>query len=419
MLYDEEGVHVLSPVADAVTLPFTLAPVVMDLVIYIVPDTVATEEAEIDLLIRPVKEPRTETEAEEETLAVFVFVYEPDAVLLIGPVFVGTIERLPVTEAVDVLEDDMDRVIVAEDDADLVPCVEPVVVLEARVLPEPVTLAVEVLELVILREELGEDVLVLDELTLCVTVEETKAEPDALPVFVKEGEAEDVLDEASVLLCVTLAVPVFEEEADLEPLGLVDELLEEVIVPVPVRVGAVDRVLVVEPVIVFVITPLILPPADALAVLDAAADLVATKLCTLVNVFLADSVNKFVGRIDLVPVVVRVDVLDMVELAVGKTISPTKIRACSIIGGGGSPEDDALNRKNNKSCILRILLFYTYYNHLDATSSLHINSPGCPVESQSNTWPAALTHTDRPSLSSFFIEHLSSGSFSGAFSLSW
>ena len=66
--------HVLSPVADAVTLPFTLAPVVTVSVIYIVPDTVATEEAEIDLLIRPVNEPRTETDTEEEALLVFVLV---------------------------------------------------------------------------------------------------------------------------------------------------------------------------------------------------------------------------------------------------------------------------------------------------------------------------------------------------------
>lgn len=48
-------------------------------------------------------------------------------------------------------------------------------------------------------------------------------------------------------------MPVLEEDADLEPLGLVDELLEDVIDPVPVRVGAVVRVLVVDPVIVFVI----------------------------------------------------------------------------------------------------------------------------------------------------------------------
>jgi|LauGreDrversion4_2_1035121.scaffolds.fasta_scaffold40033_3 hypothetical protein len=361
--------------------------------------------------MRPVKEARIEADTDEETLAVFVLVYEPEAVLLIGPDFVGSIERLPVTEAVEVLEDDMDRVIVAEADLDLVPCEEPEDVLEARMLPDPVTQAVDVLELVILREELGEDVLVLEEDILDVPVFVPSIDPDALTVFVKEGDAEDVLDEAIVLLFVTLAVTVFEGAPDLEPVELADGLFEDVIEAVPVRVGAVVRVLVVDPVIVFVIIAELLPSADALAVFDVAADLVPAKLRTLVNVFFAVGVNKFVGRIDLVPVVVRVDVFDMVELAVGKTISPTKTRAWY-------SEDTMDARKNNKSCSLRILLFYTYYNHLDGTTSLHINSPGCPVESQSNTWPAALTHTGRPSLSSFFIEHLSSGSFSGILSLS-
>ena len=153
----------------------------------------------------------------------------------------------------EVLEDDMERVGVGDIEEDFVPCVEPEDVLEALVLPLPVTEAVDVLELVILREELGEDVLVLDADTLCVPVFVTMVESEALPVFVKEGDAEDVLDEACVLLCVTLDVPVLEEEADLEPVGLADELLEDVIDPVPVRVGAVVRVLVVLPVIVFVI----------------------------------------------------------------------------------------------------------------------------------------------------------------------
>ena len=172
---------------------------------------------------------------------------------MIGPDLVGTIERVPVTEAVEVLEDDMERVGVGDIEEDFVPCVEPEDVLEALVLADPVTQAVDVLELVILREELGEDVLVLDADTLCVPVFVTIVESEARPVFVKEGDAEDVLDEASVLLCVTLAVPVLDEEADLELLGHVDELLEDVIEPVPVRVGAVVRVLVVLPVVVFVI----------------------------------------------------------------------------------------------------------------------------------------------------------------------
>ena len=195
----------------------------------------------------------------------------------------------------EVLEDDMDRVIVAEADVDLVPCEEPEDVLESLVLPDPVTLAVDVLELVILREELGEDVLVLEADTLCVPVFVTSADSEPLPVFVKEGDAEDVLEEAMVRLCVTLAVPVLDEEADLEPVELVDGLFEDVIEEVPVRVGAVVRVLVVDPVVVFVIIAELLPMPDALAVLDAAAVLVPARLRTLVKVLFAVGVNISVG----------------------------------------------------------------------------------------------------------------------------
>ena len=41
--------------------------------------------------MRPVKEARIEADTDEETLAVFVLVYEPEAVLLIGPDFLGSI----------------------------------------------------------------------------------------------------------------------------------------------------------------------------------------------------------------------------------------------------------------------------------------------------------------------------------------
>jgi len=71
---EADGVQVLSPEAEAVTLPFTEAPGLTLSVIYILPDTVAKGDAETLLLIRSVKEPRIETEQEEETLAVFVLV---------------------------------------------------------------------------------------------------------------------------------------------------------------------------------------------------------------------------------------------------------------------------------------------------------------------------------------------------------
>jgi hypothetical protein len=291
----------------------------------------------------------------------------------------------------------MDRVIVAEADEDLVPCEEPEDVLETLVLPDPVTLAVDVLELVILREELGEDVLVLEADTLGVPVFVSSADSEPLPVFVKEGDAEDVLDEAMVRLCVTLAVPVLEEEADLEPVELADGLLEDVIEEVPVRVGAVVRVLVVDPVIVFVIIAELLRTADALAVLDATADLVPATLRTLVKVYFAVGVNISVGRTDLVPVVVRVDVFDIVALALGKTISPTKIRASS----RGSPEDTMDARKNNKSCNLRILLFYTYDNHLD-TSFFSANKLARFASGIAIKYVARSAHPYGPSLSLLF-----------------
>lgn len=58
----------------------------------------------------------------------------------------------------------------------------------------------EVLELETLRELLGEPVDVFDAETDCVPVRETIAVLDALVVFVKEDEAEEVFDEARVLV---------------------------------------------------------------------------------------------------------------------------------------------------------------------------------------------------------------------------
>ena len=74
----------------------------------------------------------------------------------------------------------------------------------------PVTLLVDVRELETLRELVGEPVDVFDADTDCVPVTETRAVLDALVVFVKDGEAEEVLDDASVLVCVTLVVLVLE-----------------------------------------------------------------------------------------------------------------------------------------------------------------------------------------------------------------
>jgi len=57
-----------------VTLPFTEPPGLTLSVIYILPDTVAKGDAETLLLMRPVKDPPTEADTEEEALLVLVLV---------------------------------------------------------------------------------------------------------------------------------------------------------------------------------------------------------------------------------------------------------------------------------------------------------------------------------------------------------
>ena len=66
--------QVLSPVAEAVTLAFTDSLGLTLSVVYILPDTVAKGEGETLLLMRPVKDPRTEEDTEEEALLVLVLV---------------------------------------------------------------------------------------------------------------------------------------------------------------------------------------------------------------------------------------------------------------------------------------------------------------------------------------------------------
>lgn len=64
----------LSPVADAVILPFTDPPGVTVCVSAVVADTLTNPLAETLLLMRPDKDGRTEADTEEEALLVFVLV---------------------------------------------------------------------------------------------------------------------------------------------------------------------------------------------------------------------------------------------------------------------------------------------------------------------------------------------------------
>jgi hypothetical protein len=70
----------------------------------------------------------------------------------------------------------------------------------ARVETLPVTLLVEVRELETLRDPVGEAVAVFDADIDCVPVTDRSPVLDALVVFVNDGEAEEVFDEAIVLV---------------------------------------------------------------------------------------------------------------------------------------------------------------------------------------------------------------------------
>jgi hypothetical protein len=147
-----------------------------------------------------VKDTLVVTDDEAETLGVFVRVAELDTDTEITGVLVILIDAVPHVDALDVFDGGGVLVIVVDPERVLVACVLCVAVLVGRVEPLPETLAVEVLELETLRDPVGEAVAVFDADTDCVPVTDTAGVLDALIVFVNDGEAEEVFDEAIVLV---------------------------------------------------------------------------------------------------------------------------------------------------------------------------------------------------------------------------
>jgi hypothetical protein len=107
---------------------------------------------------------------------------------------------VPHVEAVEVLEDEVDLENVGDAELVFVSLTEAVVVRVERVVPVIVVLPVDVLELETLRVPVGEAVAVFEEDTDGVPVTDTSAVIEPLLVFVNDGEAEEVFDEASVLV---------------------------------------------------------------------------------------------------------------------------------------------------------------------------------------------------------------------------
>jgi len=284
-----------------------------------------------------VDEPLLVLEGDAETLDVFVCVTEPVVVTDTMGVRVSRMDAVLQVEAVGVFEEETDLVNVGDAEPVLVAWTLRVAVLVARVEPLPVTLLLDVLELETLREAVGEAVDVFDADTDCVPVTETMAVFDALVVFVKDGEAEEVLDEARVLVWVTLAVLVLEGGADLVEHGLLEAVFELETELLLVFVGCVERVEVVEAVTVLETRAVPVPQAEEDAVLETVVLRVVVCVAVTVFVEVVLSVPGSVGLVDFVAAVVRVDVLEGLELRDGNALSPMRCLRFTVIfrGSGG------------------------------------------------------------------------------------
>lgn len=217
---------------------------------------------------RSVEETLLETEADAETLGVFVCVAELDTVCVPGGVRVILIDAVAHVDAVEVFDADVDLEKVVDAEPVFVGCTDRVVVFVAWLDPVIVVLPVEVLELDTLLDPVGEAVDVFEEDTDCVPVTETSAVLEAFVVFVNDGDAEEVFEGASVLVSLTLPVLVLEACADLVVQGLVDAVFELETEPVPVFVGATERVDVVDSVAVLEDVSESVPRDVELAVLE-------------------------------------------------------------------------------------------------------------------------------------------------------
>ncbi len=229
------------------------------------------------------------------------------------------IEAVPHVEAVEVLEEDVDLENIGDAELVFVCLTEAVVVRVERVEPVIVVLPVDVLELETLRVPGGDAVDVFEEDIDDVPVMETRAVLEPRVVFVNEGDAEEVFDGASVLVGDVLAVLVLEGCVDLVEQELAEAVFELETEPVPVFVGAVERVEVVDPVVVLEEVRDSVPRDVELAVRETVV--LRVVVCVDVTVFVEVllPVPGSVGRVDFVAVVVRVDVFDIVGDRDGRT----------------------------------------------------------------------------------------------------
>jgi hypothetical protein len=196
----EDGVAVSAGDPVGLSVSFALGPVVAE------PDATAEElllsttVAVIVFVPRSVNDILLLTDDEAETLGVFVCVAELETDTEMMGVRVSLIDAVPHVDALEVFEGGVVLVRVVEADAVFVGGILCVAVLVGRVEPVIVVLPVEVRELDTLRDPLGDPVEVFDDDTDCVSVADTTAVLDPFVVFVNDGDAEEVFDEAIVLV---------------------------------------------------------------------------------------------------------------------------------------------------------------------------------------------------------------------------
>ena len=160
-----------------------------------------------------------------------------------------------------------------------------------------------------------------------------------------------VLEACAVLVGHGLELDVFEFETEL----------------VPVFVGAIERVDVVEPVDVLEAAADSVPRDVDEAVFEIL--LLRVVVCVDVTVFVEVLlvVPGSVGRVDLVPVVVRVDVLDWVGVRDGNTLSTTRCLTSTLScrpllrfsGGGDVVATPPMNARSRSHLILQIHMTFS------------------------------------------------------------
>ena len=186
-------------------------------------------------------------------------------------------------------------------------------------------------------------------------------------VLLNVGEAEEVLDEAIVLVSDADDVGVLDGCDDFVEHGLAEEVFELVEVVDIVFVGAVDRVEVVEAVIVFVGKALAVCKVLDVEVFDVLTVFVDVIEAVVVFVDVDEGVFMFVGKDERVSVVVFVDVLDCVDEresiipGIDKALWPVcilnSVRGRDIFGTGGveAMRPIVVNRRSH--CIVYLLIY--------------------------------------------------------------